>query len=177
MDEIRCKRCQSADHVRNGIVRGLQRYRCRACAFNFTPTPPRGKPEAMKASALLLYATGNMSFNGIAKLLGVSNVTILRWVRDAARRVPEPPVPAGTTIVLFDEMWHFLKKSLESFGSGARSIPWPAVPLRGYWAAVTTQPSGGCSPGSEPRGAGSSPTIGRDTTGSFPKTNISRARI
>ena len=177
MDEIRCKRCQSADHVRNGIVRGFQRYRCQDCGCNFTLTPPRGKPEAMKALALLLYATGNMSFNGIGKLLGVSDVSVLRWVRDAARRVPEPSVPAGTTIVLFDEMWHFLKKSLENFGFGGRSIPLPAAPSPGYWVAVTTGPSVASSTGSEPRAGRSSPMNGRDITGSFPRINSSRAKI
>jgi transposase-like protein len=80
MAEIICKRCQAADYVKNGIVRGLQRYHCRQCACNFTATAPRGKPAAMKALALLLYAMGNMSLCGIGRRLKVSDVRILRWV-------------------------------------------------------------------------------------------------
>ena len=38
MTEIICKRCQATDYVKNGIVRGLQRYRCRNCSCNFTAT-------------------------------------------------------------------------------------------------------------------------------------------
>ena len=38
MTEIICKRCQATDYVKNGIVRGLQRYRCRNCSCNFTST-------------------------------------------------------------------------------------------------------------------------------------------
>src|ERR1700758_2355464 len=84
MAEIICKRCQAADYVKNGIVRGRQRYRCRKCLCNFTDTEPRGKPAAMKALALLLYAMGNMNFCGIGRLLKVSDVSVLRWARAAA---------------------------------------------------------------------------------------------
>jgi hypothetical protein len=45
--------------------------------LQFTDTAPRGKPAAMKALALLLYAMGNMSFCGIGRLLKVSGVSVL----------------------------------------------------------------------------------------------------
>ena len=60
---------------------GRQRYRCKACGRSFTATPPRGKPPAMKALAVLLYALGNVSQGMIAKLLGVSHVAVYKWVR------------------------------------------------------------------------------------------------
>ena len=41
---LRCKRCGSEEHVKNGFMKGLQRYRCKACGLNFTDTPPRGMP-------------------------------------------------------------------------------------------------------------------------------------
>jgi transposase-like protein len=66
MNEVCCQRCGATDHVKNGIVRGFQRYLCLSCGCNFTMTPPRGKPFAMKALALLLYAMGNVSFGSIA---------------------------------------------------------------------------------------------------------------
>ena len=112
MTEICCKRCGGADHVRNGIVRGVQRFCCKACGCNFTQTPARGKPPAMKALAVLLYAMGNMSFCSIARLLGVSDVSVLNWVRAAARDIPEPAAAQGPVAVTLDEMWHFLKKVL-----------------------------------------------------------------
>ena len=60
--------CGAADHMKNGIVRDVQRYLCRSCGCNFTMTPPRGKPPAMKALAMLLYAMGNVSFCSIARI-------------------------------------------------------------------------------------------------------------
>src|SRR4051794_33278778 len=51
------------------MANGHQRYRCKACGRSFTATPARGKPPAMKALAVLLYALGNVSQGMIAKLL------------------------------------------------------------------------------------------------------------
>ena len=68
---LRCKRCASEEHVKNGFMKGLQRYRCRACGLNFTDTPPRGMPLRVKVTAVLLYLSG-LSMNRTAKLLGVS---------------------------------------------------------------------------------------------------------
>src|SRR4051794_30483652 len=55
---LRCKRCGSEAHVKNGLMRGQQRYLCKACGLNFTDTPTRGKPLALKAAAVLLYVSG-----------------------------------------------------------------------------------------------------------------------
>src|SRR4051812_40484499 len=78
--ELRCKHCGSGSFVRNGMANGHQRYRCKACGRSFTATPARGKPPAMKALAVLLYALGNVSQGMIAKLLGVSHVAVYEWV-------------------------------------------------------------------------------------------------
>ena len=61
-------------------MRGKQRYLCKDCGLNFTDTPPRGKPLALKAAAVLLYVSG-LSMNRTAKLLGVSTPTIQAWLR------------------------------------------------------------------------------------------------
>jgi transposase-like protein len=116
MDSGGCKRCGSEASVKSGRVRGLQRYRCKACGYHFTATPPRGKPAAMKALALLLYAMGNVSFCSIARLLHVSDVAVLKWVRAEARKLPIPEVAGETVVVTLDEMWHFLKKNRQALG-------------------------------------------------------------
>jgi transposase-like protein len=64
----------------------------------------------------MLYAMGNMSFCSIARRLGVSDVAVLKWVRNQARRLPEPAVTAETVIITLDEMGHFLKTRLASLG-------------------------------------------------------------
>ena len=77
--ERRCKRCGGEEHTKNGFMRGKQRYRCKACGLNFTDTPPRGKPLALKVTAVLLYVSG-LSMNRTAKLVGVSTPTVQAWL-------------------------------------------------------------------------------------------------
>ena len=72
---LRCKRCGSERQVKNGLMRGRQRYLCKECVVGFTGTPARGKPLALKAAAVLLYVSG-LSMNRTAKLLGVSTPTV-----------------------------------------------------------------------------------------------------
>ena len=163
MTGICCKRCGAGDHVRNGIVRGTQRFLCQACGCNFTCTPPRGKPPAMKALAVLLYAMGNMSFCSIARILGVSDVSILNWVRAEARTLPEPSASAGQVIVTLDEMWHFLKKSVVNSGFGEPMTLSLGEPLPGFLVAVMTPLAKSSSPKSASKARLSSPTTGRAT--------------
>ena len=143
MDGLQCKRCGASDYAKSGQVRGHQRYRCRACGCNFTDTPLRGKPPAMKALAVLLYGMGNMSFNGIGRLLGVSDVAVLKWVRAEAVILPEPEVSAAMVAVEVDEMWRYLKKSLPSSGFGGPTTLIAGVPWPGFWVGVMMRPAAG----------------------------------
>ena len=81
---LSCKRCKSTEQVKNGLMRGKQRYRCKGCGLNFTDTPPPGKPLAMKVTAVLLYVSG-LSMNRTGKLLGVSTPTIQAWIEQFAK--------------------------------------------------------------------------------------------
>ncbi|MGV3641491.1 MAG: transposase-like zinc-binding domain-containing protein [Adhaeribacter sp.] len=74
-----CKRCGGNDSHKNGMMNGKQRYRCKICGFNYT-TGFRGKPLEVRQQALKLYLEG-LGFRAIGRILGVSNVTVLNWVR------------------------------------------------------------------------------------------------
>ena len=137
--EVCCKRCGSAKHVKNGLMRGKQRYLCKTCGLAFTDTPARGKPLALKAAAVLLYVSG-LSMNRTAKLLGVSTPTVQAWLEQFAAAYAQKPKPEGRAVVIeLDEMWHYLKKSPNRSGSGRLGIV-----LQGSWwtgsAAVVTRP-------------------------------------
>ena len=140
-----CKRCGSLDYGKSGLARGHQRDRCRACGCHFTDTPLRGKPPAMKALAVLLYGMGGMSLSAIGRVLGVSDVAVLKWVRAEASALPEPVVSAAVATVEVDETWHFLRESLPSPGFGGPVTwiggePWP-----GFWVGVTMRPAASSS--------------------------------
>src|ERR687894_1685702 len=107
---LRCKRCGSEEHVKNGLMRNKQRYRCKDCGLTFTDTPPRGKPLALKAAAVLLSVSG-LSLNRTAKLLGVSTPTIQAWLEPFAQAYAQKPEPEGRAgVIERDEMGHYLKK-------------------------------------------------------------------
>src|ERR687884_756286 len=103
-------------------MRTKQRYLCKGCGLNFTDTPARGKPLAMKAAAVLLYVSG-LSMNRTAKFLGVSTPTIQAWLEQFAQTYAQKPEPEGRAVVIeLDEIWHSLKKvpaalGLEGLGS------------------------------------------------------------
>ncbi|MGZ8408210.1 MAG: hypothetical protein ACXWVJ_09305, partial [Caulobacteraceae bacterium] len=85
------------------------------------------------------YISG-LSMNRTGKLLGVSAPTIQAWLEQFAKTYAQKPEPEGRAVVIeLDEMWHYLKKSLSSSGSGRLGI----VLRGGSWtgnAAVVTRP-------------------------------------
>ena len=99
----------------------------------------------MKALAMLLYGMGGMSFSMIGRTLGVSDVAVLKWVRAEAAALPEPVVAPSVVTVEVDEMWHFLKKSLPSSGSGAPMTWISGEPWPGCWVGVMMRPADDCS--------------------------------
>ena len=87
---VNCKRCGSTKPVKNGLMRGKQRYLCKDCGLSFTDTPARGKPLAMKAAAVLLYTRG-LSMNRTAKQLGVSTPSVQTWLEQFAGAKGQKP--------------------------------------------------------------------------------------
>ena len=107
-----CPHCSGTHIVHNGFIRNVRRWLYRDCNRTFTRTTPRGQPVASKALAVLLYTHG-LSLSAIGKIVEVSTVTVLRWVREFAREHYAKPVPDGKMVIIeIDEMWHYLKKKL-----------------------------------------------------------------
>jgi transposase len=148
MTDLRCKRCNEASFVKNGLVRGQQRYRCKICGCNFTNTPAQGKPPAMKALAMLFYAMGNASQGMIAKLLGVSHVAVYKWIRAAGEAAPRPD-PRPVERHRPDRQDVALRGGKKTrFGSGELMILWHGEPWPGSWVGVMMRPASGCWSGS-----------------------------
>ena len=86
-------------------------------------------PVRVKVTAVLLYLSG-LSMNRTAKLLGVSTPSVMAWIERFAEVYAQKPEPEGRAIVVeLDEMWHYLKKSGTSSGSGRLGIV-----LQGEWS-------------------------------------------
>ncbi len=131
----------------------------------------------MKALALLLYAVGGMSFCAIARILGVSDVAVLNWVRDEARKLPEPSIKTEQVVVTVDEMWHFLKKRLTSSGFGEPMPLSLGEPFPDLLVAVMTPNAKSLSTKLASSARLSSPTTGTAITASSLKVSSSPAKI
>src|SRR4051794_27154396 len=161
---LRCKGCGSGEHVKNGLMRGKQRYRCKGCGLNFTDTPPRGMPLRVKVTAVLLHL-GGVSIKRTAQLVGVSTPSVQAWIERFAEVYAQKPEPEGRAVVVeLDEMWHFLKRSGTNSGSGRLGIVLRDGSSTGSWAVVTRPPASGCSDdwGAWVYGS-TAPTTGRPT--------------
>lgn len=76
-----CPKCGGAEHARSGIVKGRQRYRCKACSYHFT-VYKEGKSidNYYVIKSLQLYIEG-LSYREIERILGVSHVSVMNWVK------------------------------------------------------------------------------------------------
>jgi hypothetical protein len=141
----RCKQCDGKDFVKNGFVRGQQRYRCKSCGLNFVVGDKRVKEDTAikRAFAVILYSLGKSSYGFIAKLFGVTRPAVQKWLRREADLLGTPEIPATIEEMEFDEMWHFIGSKKTNSGS---SRPWIVLHGElspGFSAVVMLQPSSG----------------------------------
>ena len=74
---ITCPKCNSEKCVKDGIIKGTQRYRCKSCSFRHT-VQHRGKSPYVKRQALELYLEG-LGFRSIGRFLQCSHVAVYNW--------------------------------------------------------------------------------------------------
>ena len=143
-----CKRRQSEQVVKNGEVRGQQRYRCKICGYNFVAGDRRMDPSlaAKKALAVILYSLSKASFGMLGRIFGVSRTLTYRWIKAEAETLPEPEIPGDIKEMEFDEMWHFIGSKKTRSGSSRRWIVARGEPWPGCSAVVMLQLSGGSTP-------------------------------
>ena len=116
---MNCPRCKRKDAVKNGKARGSQRYKCKACGFQFTRQTTRGRPPWQRALAVFLYCRG-VSISDIARTFSVAPSTIFKWIRKfGSEYTPLPEATADGAILLdADEIAKYLKEQGENPLSG-----------------------------------------------------------
>lgn len=116
---MQCPKCASVEAVKNGKMNGKQRYKCKCCGCNFTKTDTYHTPLELRRKCLSLYLEG-VGFRGISRLTGVSHVTVMKWVKKLGQRIEQlrPKEGDQVNVMELDELWHFVKKSPTSAGSG-----------------------------------------------------------
>lgn len=76
-----CPNCANNEIIKSGIIKNRQRYKCKSCGYNFTVTK-QGKriDDYYVNKALQLYIEG-LSYREIERILGISHVSVMNWVR------------------------------------------------------------------------------------------------
>jgi transposase-like protein len=137
---MQCLKCGSEAIVKNGHMKGLQRYKCKSCSYQFTQETPRGKPLKDKILALTLYLSG-LSMNMTGQIVGVSTQSVMRWIKMFSAKYADIPLPQGTVEeVEIDEMHHYIGKKNIFSGSGKLLIITPESLSDGNVAIVVRKP-------------------------------------
>lgn len=89
MEGGNCPKCQSESTVKSGVVNKRQRYKCKQCGYHFT-VKKLGKriDDYFVVKALQLYLEG-VSYREIERILGVSHVSVMNWVKQYKIKRPD----------------------------------------------------------------------------------------
>lgn len=115
---MKCPKCKSDKKIKDGIVKQKQRYKCKECGFRYTVASGSGaKPLHLRKLALQLYLEG-LGFRSIGRVLGISNVTVLNWIRAFGEQVAELKSSEQVVFAEIDEMHTYVgqKKTINGYG-------------------------------------------------------------
>lgn len=89
MQDIHCPKCKSVEIVKSGVVKGRQRYKCHQCNYHFSVMKEGKSVDPYYViKALQLYIEG-VTLREIERVLGVSHVSVMNWVRRYHVKAPE----------------------------------------------------------------------------------------
>lgn len=83
-----CPKCNATGATKSGIIAERQRYKCKNCGYHFSVEKiGREVDTYYVVKALQLYLEG-VSYREIERLLGVSHVSVMNWVKKYAVKAP-----------------------------------------------------------------------------------------
>jgi hypothetical protein len=95
-----CPKCDSTKSSKNGVIKEKQRFKCLNCNYNFT-VEKMGKSidSYYVIKALQLYIEG-VNFREIERLLGISHVSVMNWVKKYQIKAPRQNLGTPTFKIL-----------------------------------------------------------------------------
>lgn len=116
---MNCPKCSNNTRIKSGRVKNRQRYKCKKCDYHYTvQQKSTAKPKKLKKRALQLYLEG-LGFRSIGRILKVSNVSVLNWIRGFGKEI-QSLTNDGSKVdfVELDEMHSYIgnKKTIVGFG-------------------------------------------------------------
>ena len=101
-----CPKCSSEKCVKDGKVKGRQRYRCKSCGYRHT-VQHRGKSPEMKRQALEMYLEG-LGFRSIGRILKCSHVAVYNWIKTFGEKVEQIRSNSVLEVVEMDEIHTYI---------------------------------------------------------------------
>ena len=113
-----CSKCGDEKMIKNGLVRGLQRYQCKKCGYNYTVAQKSTAfSDDVKQEALNMYLEG-AGFRAIARILQVSHVSVYRWIKAMGQQASALHSPSAIDVVEMDELHTYIGHKKTIVGSG-----------------------------------------------------------
>lgn len=114
----KCPKCSVAERTKAGFVGDRQRWRCKGCGFHYSVTHKSDvRPAETRKLALQLYLEG-LGFRAIGRVLKVSNVTVLKWIRAFGEAAAALQTTEAVEVMEVDELHTYVgnKKTTSGYG-------------------------------------------------------------
>ena len=115
---MKCPKCGSESHCKDGIVKGRQRFKCKRCNYRYTVEKKSDvKSEATKRMAFEMYLEG-VGFRSIGRILNISYATVFQWIKKWGENLELPKRNEAISVVELDEMHTYVsrKKTTDGYG-------------------------------------------------------------
>ncbi|MCB0486184.1 MAG: helix-turn-helix domain-containing protein [Flavobacteriaceae bacterium] len=115
-----CPNCRSNSLIKSGVINNRQRYKCKDCNYFFTVSKLGKRIDDYYVNkALQLYIEG-LTYREIERILGISHVTVMNWVRKYNIKRPNNTNYHPTYKILnAEELANYFSKAKNLIGSGA----------------------------------------------------------
>jgi transposase-like protein len=114
-----CPKCDSENTVKNGLPRGVQRYKCKNCNSIYTGNYSQYQQKERKQRLVLILYLEGLHLQAIGKVLNVTPVTVYNWVRSYGKEIIDKiRNPRPVQMVEWKEMRYYgnSQKTMEGFG-------------------------------------------------------------
>ena len=147
----RCSKCAGMNCVKDGVVKGKQRYLCKECGYRHT-VPFRGKSPTLKRQALELYLEG-LGFRSIGRFLKCSHVAVYHWIKAYGESIETIRSASGVDIIEMDEMHTYIGTKKTFAGFGLLLIEMQSNSSTASWVPATPKPASNCGRSSSRTGS------------------------
>ena len=114
-----CPKCDSPEATKSGVINERQRFKCQSCGYHYTVAKLGREVDSYYViKALQLYIEG-VSYREIERLLGVSHVSVMNWVKKYGVKAPRQTDYHPTYKILNQkELAEFFQKPENVKGAG-----------------------------------------------------------